>query len=141
VVWIKGLNTVPICCVNKLTISWLLSSICCVNNIIDSVVKAGRALQPKTLELEGLCVLNSVNGFACSVNAGLLRKFSFIKIGIPYGWSLQEFYVFMTISSNLILTWGLGEVGTLVDPGTVTSQNQGVEITKLWKITLVILKD
>jgi len=51
----------------------------------DSVFKDGRALLPKTLELEGQCVLNDVNGFTCSLNAGTLCKFSIIEVGIPYG--------------------------------------------------------
>ena len=54
-----------------------------------------------TLELEGLCGLNGVIRFACSVNAGLLCKFSFIEVGISYGWSLEKFCVFMILSSNL----------------------------------------
>jgi hypothetical protein len=54
-------------------------------NNIDFVVKAGRSLLPKTLEIKGLCVLDGVNGFACSINAGILCKFAIIEVGIPYG--------------------------------------------------------
>jgi hypothetical protein len=36
------------------------------------------------IELEELCVLNGVNGFACSVNAGILCKFAIIEVDIPY---------------------------------------------------------
>jgi hypothetical protein len=49
-------------------------------------------------------VLNGVNGFTSSVNAGILCKFSIIEVGIPYGWSLEKFSIFMTLSSNLALT-------------------------------------
>ena len=106
----------------------MLSPICCLNNIIDYVVKAGRALLEKSLELDGLCVLNGVNGFACSVNVGILCKFAIIEVGIPYGWSLEEFCVFMT----------LGKVGTLVDIGT-PAVNGGMKVPisgrVIWAVT------
>jgi hypothetical protein len=98
---------VSICCVNKLTISWLLSSIYCLNKFIESVVNVGRVFQPKMLELEGLCTLCIMNGFAWSVNANaLLCTFVIIEVGIPYACSLERFRILVFRPSSLGLNKG-----------------------------------
>jgi len=118
---------VPICCVNKLTISWLLSSICCLNIFIESVVN-GRVFRPKVQEVDVLCTLCITNEFAWSAKTEtLLCKFSIIKVGIPYGCSLEAFCIFTFRSSSLGLFEGALVLGMLVVDGTL-AVNGGVTV-------------
>lgn len=49
-----------------------------------SIFKASGAFRPKMLELEGLCALYGVKGFAWSTNVdALLCKLAIIEVGIP----------------------------------------------------------
>ena len=78
------------------------------------------------LELEGLCTLCIVNGFAWSAKADtLLCRFAIIEVGIPNDCSLETFCIFIFRSSSLGLT--KGELGMLVVEGTPVV-NEGVTI-------------
>lgn len=71
------------------------------------------------LELEGLCTLCNVNGFAWSVKMkALLCKFAIIKVGIPYSCSLEMFRTLTFLSSSLGLFEGALVLGMLEVEGT-----------------------
>jgi len=73
------------------------------------------------LELEGLCTLCMVNGFAWSAKTGaLFCTFAIIEVGIPYGCSLGTFCIFTFRSSRLGLFEGALELGMLIVEGTPT---------------------
>ena len=95
---------------------------------MDSVVKAGGAFRPKMLELEGLCTLYGVNGFAGSANIDvLLCKLAIIEVGIPKGCSRDRICMVMNLSSSLALTWGLGDIRILEDTG-LPAVNGGTKV-------------
>ena len=78
------------------------------------------------LELQGLCMVCVVNGFACYANADtLLCTFAIIKVGIPYGCSLDRFCTLVFRSSSLGLI--NEELGMMVIEGTL-AVNGGTKV-------------